>query len=245
MRTSDCIRRYCKEGTPTDGGHRNRSIQSGTSTGSQNYSQTMRTMKWWNGSDMVGPQGGYPHYWIPELQTRTIKGPWSTQRHLGDYITKEQSQGAVMGPYHRIPFPKKVGISPLSTRPKMDSPHRRIILDLSFPPGNAVNDGIMKDDYMGLPAKLTFPWVDDFAIHIYTLGKGCMMFKIDLSRYFRQLPLDPGDYSLIGYVINGDIYFDKVLPMGHVVSTLHRTASHQCYRIHTQEVGILPAQLCR
>ena len=40
------------------------------------------------------------------------------------------------------------------------------------------------------------------------------MFKIDLSRYFRQIPLDPGDYSLIGYIINGDIYFDKVLPMG-------------------------------
>ena len=40
------------------------------------------------------------------------------------------------------------------------------------------------------------------------------MFKIDLSRYFRQIPLDPADYSLIGYVIDGKIYFDKVLPMG-------------------------------
>ena len=40
------------------------------------------------------------------------------------------------------------------------------------------------------------------------------MFKIDLSRYFRQIPLDPGDYTLIGYVINQKIYFDKVLPMG-------------------------------
>ena len=40
------------------------------------------------------------------------------------------------------------------------------------------------------------------------------MFKIDLTRYFRQLPLDPGDYSLIGYIVDGEIYFDKVLPMG-------------------------------
>ena len=45
-------------------------------------------------------------------------------------------------------------------------------------------------------------------------GKGCCMFKIDLSRYFRQIPMDPGDYALIGYVIDGEIYFDKVLPMG-------------------------------
>ena len=67
---------------------------------------------------------------------------------------------------------------------------------------------------MGLPARLTFPKVDDFAVRIFILGKGCMMFKVDLSRYFRQLPLDPGDNSLIGCVIDGNIYFDTVLPMG-------------------------------
>ena len=87
-------------------------------------------------------------------------------------------------------------------------------MDLSFPPGRSVNDGIMKDNYLGMATKLRFPKVDEFAIRIYTLGKGCLMFKIDLSRYFRQLPLDPGDYSLIGYIIGEDIYFDKVLPMG-------------------------------
>ena len=67
---------------------------------------------------------------------------------------------------------------------------------------------------MGLHAKLTFSKVDDFAFRIYSLGRGCLMFKVDLSRYFRQLPLDLGDYSLIGYIIEGKIYFDKVLPMG-------------------------------
>ena len=41
-----------------------------------------------------------------------------------------------------------------------------------------------------------------------------VMFKIDLTRYFRQLPSDPGDYSMIGYMIDGELYFDKVLPMG-------------------------------
>ena len=67
---------------------------------------------------------------------------------------------------------------------------------------------------MGFSAKLTFPKTDEFAVRIFQLGLGCLMFKIDLSRYFRQIPLDPGDYSLIGYIINGKIYFDKVLPMG-------------------------------
>ena len=58
--------------------------------------------------------------------------------------------------------------------------------------GESVNDGIYKDTYLGFTAKLTFPKVDDFARRIYSVGEGCMMFKIDLSRYFRQLPLDPG-----------------------------------------------------
>ena len=40
------------------------------------------------------------------------------------------------------------------------------------------------------------------------------MFKIDLHRYFRQLDLDPGDYSLIGYIVEGKLYFDKMVPMG-------------------------------
>ena len=119
-----------------------------------------------------------------------------------------------MGSYHNIPFLTKVGISPLSTRPKKGSSERRVILDLSFPIGEAVNDGIPKDTYLGFRAELTFPKTDDFAFRIFILGPRCLMFKVDLSRYFRQIPLDPGDYSLIGYVIDGEIYFDKVLPMG-------------------------------
>ena len=107
-----------------------------------------------------------------------------------------------------------MGISPISTWPKKTSEDRRIIIDLSFPQGQAVNDGMIKDNYMGKTIELTFPRVDDLAYRVYTLGPGTMMFKIDLSHYFRQLPLDPGDYSLIGYVIEDQLYFDKMLPMG-------------------------------
>ena len=130
-----------------------------------------------------------------------------------------------MGPFQKIPFAGNIGISPLSTRPKKGSDERRVILDLSFPIGEAVNDGIPKDTYMGFMATLRFPKTDDFATRIFYLGKGCYIFKIDLSRYFRQIPLDPRDYSLIGYVIDGDIYFDKVIPMGM------RSASYIAQRI--------------
>ena len=109
---------------------------------------------------------------------------------------------------------RATGISPLSIRVKKDSADRQVILDLSFPMGEAVNDSIPKDTYMGLESKLTFPKTNHFVLRIFQLGPGYYMFKVDLSRHFRQMPLDPGDYSLIGYVIDGNIYFDKVLPMG-------------------------------
>ena len=160
------------------------------------------------------PTGRLPTLPEPITSCKNHKGASEHPEAMKKYIMKEISKGAVMGPYKKIPFTRKVGISPLSSRPKRDSKERRVILDLSFPFGGSVNKGIPKDTYLGLEAKLEFPKVDDFAFIIFSLRRGCGMFKVDLSRYFRQLPLDPGDYSLIGYVIDGDIYFDKVLPMG-------------------------------
>ena len=62
-----------------------------------------------------------------------------------------------------------------------------------------------------------------------------MMFKIDLSRYFRQLPLDPGDYPLIGYIVDGKIYFDKVLPMGmRSASYIVQRVTNAIAHIHQQ-----------
>ena len=160
------------------------------------------------------PIGRLPTLPDPQLTFKNHKGATQYPQALQKYITKESSHKAIIGPFTSIPFKDKVGISPLSTRPKKDSDDRRIILDLSFPPTQSVNDGIAKDNYLGFSAKLTFPKTDQFALRIYQLGQGALMFKIDLHRYFRQLNLDPGDYSMIGYIVEGKLYFDKVVPMG-------------------------------
>ena len=162
---------------------------------------------------------GWPAGRLPSLpglgrSHKNHKRATEFREQLRSYIAKEQAKGAVMGPYDKIPFSRNIGISPLSTRPKKGSAEHRVILDLSFPIGDSVNDGIAKDSYMGFKVELHVPKTNEFAVRIFQLGQGCYMFKIDLSRYFRQIPLDPGDYSLIGYIIDGKIYFDKVLPMG-------------------------------
>ena len=162
------------------------------------------------------PSGRLPTAIKPSRTFKNHKGAKDHPEALKKYITKETKKGAVLGPFKAIPFMDidKVGISPISTRPKKHTTERRIIVDLSFPEGGAVNDGMIKDNYLGLNIQLKFPKTDDLALRVYQLGHNTYMYKVDLSRYFRQLPMDPGDYSLVGYIINGQLYFDKVLPMG-------------------------------
>ena len=54
---------------------------------------------------------------------------------------------------------------------KKDSSKRRVILDLSFPEGAAVNEGIPKDSYLGNKIDLSFPRVDDLVALIKIKGK--------------------------------------------------------------------------
>ena len=80
-------------------------------------------------------------------------------------------------------------MSPLNSVPKPHSNERRFILDLSWP----------ATFFLGEPMALTYPTVDDIAECIVQLGPGCLLSKLDLKRAYRQLPVDPFDYPLLGY----------------------------------------------
>ena len=150
----------------------------------------------------------------PVPATRNHAGATQFPEHVDEYFRTELAYSAVMGPFTIPPFLSRIGISPISTRAKKNSSKRRIILDLSYPPGRSVNDGIMKDYYMGQYTDLTYPTIDTLVARILELGPGTLIWKIDLSRAFRVLPLCPGDYSLIGMRWRNLLYFDKFLPMG-------------------------------
>ena len=142
---------------------------------------------------------------------------WGASRFpdaIDAYIEKEIKLRATMGPFSISPFLSRIGISPLSSRPKRESTQRRIILDLSFPEHHSVNSGISSTMYCGEKMELTYPSIDTLTERIAKLGKGCLLWKIDLQRFFRQLPICPLDYSLIGYRWNNFIYHDRMMPMG-------------------------------
>ena len=131
-------------------------------------------------------------------------------------------RNAVTGPFSHNPFSCPVAVSPLNSVPKSDTTERQIILDLSWPVGSSENDGIQSGSFWAQEIALVYPTVDLLADRVAALGSGCLRFKRDLKQAYRQFPVDPRDYPLLGYFWNGNFYFDVVLPMGF------RTAAMAC-----------------
>ena len=117
------------------------------------------------------------------------------------YLTEEKDFGAMLGPFQEPPI-GNLHISPFLTRDKPGGAHRRVIVDLSFPHGYSVNAGVQSDTYLGTPFLLTLPTIDNITNKVKQLGKGCHLYKIDLSRAFRHVKLDPKDYNLLGLRLN-------------------------------------------
>ena len=128
------------------------------------------------------------------------------------YLTEEKGFGAMLGPFQDSPI-ENLHISPFLTRDKPGGAHRRVIVDLSFPHGHSVNAGVQSDTYLGTPFLLTLPTIDNITNKVKQLGKGCHLYKIDLSRAFRHVKLDPKDYNLLDLRLN-DLYINSCLPFG-------------------------------
>ena len=79
-------------------------------------------------------------------------------RAVQDYISKELKHGALLGPVNHIHSPH-LHCSPLLTRPK-DEDKRRIILNLSHPQGESLNDNVDKANFDNRPfsLKLVTAW---------------------------------------------------------------------------------------
>ena len=70
-------------------------------------------------------------------------------KEIEKYLKKEASYAAIIGPFFKNPFCCDFKISSLNTVIKHDSVERRVILDLSYPVGNSINDGISQEYYLG------------------------------------------------------------------------------------------------
>ena len=168
---------------------------------------------------------------VPETLSHACKnhkGAIEFPEQVDAFLRRELAAGSVMGPFIASPFDTETIVSPLNTVPKKDSAERRVIVDLSFPkhsPDCSINGGIKKDAYLGDPIQLRYPLVDNLVNLVREKGPGCFLFKCDLSRAYRQLPVDPGDLHYLGYKWRGELFIDVKLTMGL------RSAAYLCQRV--------------
>ena len=141
----------------------------------------------------------------------------STRVHpLGvqDYLDTELGFQAMAGPFSDPPFDKWFHTSPMMVREKKHSNAKRIIVDLSWPPGDSVNSNIPFDSYEGRPAHMSLPTAEDLATAMLTASPTAHLFCIDLSRAYRQLRIDPQEWPLLGLYWDGQYFFDRALAFG-------------------------------
>lgn len=171
---------------------------------------------------------GWPvGYEADVIPTSVKENHHSAQQHIGhvkNFITKELDHQAIIGPFNSSPFTPWTRVSPILTRPKKDSLDRRIIIDLSFPTGQAVNNGIDITAVLGRDSSYSLPSISDLTTIIQQHGRGSWLWKADLSRAYRQLRVDPLDCPLLGMKVENSFYVDLCPSFGC------RSSSAACQR---------------
>jgi hypothetical protein len=125
-------------------------------------------------------------------------------------LLKEVILGRTAGPFLSPPF-LNFQIYPIGVVPKKHSSDWRTIFHLSHPKsaGTSVNAHISKENY-----SLQYVKIDDAINLIIQLGKGSFMAKTDICSAFRNVPVRPNDWELLGMHWKGLYFFDQVLPFG-------------------------------
>ena len=134
--------------------------------------------------------------------------------HIDKYVQRETEEAALSGPYHTPPFTPWFVASPIMSREKSGGDGRRIIVDLSFPNGG-INQYIAPHVFDGKDVTHNLPTVTSAVATIAAAPPGDVhMAVIDLSRAYRQFPVNPLDWPLLGIYWKGAWSFDRRLPFG-------------------------------
>ena len=155
---------------------------------------------------------------------RNHKGARDYPQFIDKYFEKECKANRVAGPFPTNPLSVDLAVSPINTVPKDSADERRVIVDLSWPTGSSVNDGISKDVYLGEEINLHYASVEQVCHMVNEIGPGAVIYKRDLRHAYRQISVDPRDYRYLGYYWKDSYYFDTVLAMGQ------RNAAMACAR---------------
>ena len=149
-----------------------------------------------------------PLRWEGENHKSALNFP----RDIEVYLNEELHHKAIVGPFEGHPCTGG-HISQFLTRENLNSENRRVIVDLSWPIGESVNRGIDKHSYLGTDFTLSLPTIDHITDQVKAIGRGCQLYKVDISRTFHHIKVDPLDYDLLG-ISWRHIYLNTCVPFG-------------------------------
>ena len=170
---------------------------------------------------LEGIRNGVPVHYEGPRESRVHKNWPSVHKFYSAVVSsiqKDLQRGRKAGPFMQPPFDTFVG-SPMGAFEKRSSPGKyRIIHDLSWPPGQSVNEGIS-------PANCTVQYITiDHAVRrVKKYGPGTLMAKLDLEDAFKHIVVRPEDWDLLGSSLevtdaSGEkmvqYFVDLVLPFG-------------------------------
>lgn len=126
-------------------------------------------------------------------------------------IREDVRQGKKAGPFARPPFPVMC-ISPIGCVPKKSfgkpTGKIRVIHHLSYPHGgDSVNASILEEP-------LRLPTFGHAARIVSLFGRGALLIKLDVSAAYKQVPVRKEDWPLLGFLWEGEYYYERVLPFG-------------------------------
>ena len=125
--------------------------------------------------------------------------------YIDDFIAMERQHGVLRGPFTSKPHDKFTW-SPLMTHPNGSG--RRVILDLSFR-DCSVNKATQKGVYKDRDFSLKLPRLDDLIPTLTALGPDARLMKVDISRAFRHVKIDPGGALHLGIYWRDEFYLDQ------------------------------------
>ena len=137
------------------------------------------------------------------------------------YLQNETDLGAMLRPFDQVDTCFYY-CSPLLTRPKGNH-DRLFILNLSYPAEASLNDAVTKHLFDGQHFTLKFPTVDNILDGIRKIKGRAMLAKIDISRAFRNLLVDPADAFKFGIKWQDKHYLDRAV----VFSWVHGSTAFQ------------------
>ena len=159
-------------------------------------------------------------------ERRNHKGAREHPEFIDQYLRNEIKRSRIAGPFNHNPLSRPIMVSPLNSVPKSSVDERRVLVDLSWPLGKgSVNSGISKEFYLEQKIQCHYASVEEVCSMVLEVGQGAVIYKRDLRQAYRQFPVDPADFYLLGYHWKEQYYFDTVLAMGQ------RNAGVGCSRI--------------